>query len=280
MLTEFTVNDLEEFLAWCQDQVSVVATGSKSLVEALCYSNARGLKITSLQAQNCGIAFLATELSISSALQLSIRDVRSLSFHAELVTNDTFTWDGSELVLPGPEYRQQELRRAITTGLLGMFISAAKDLEQLNVDLQCHTISSLHVEECDLINFLGNCCWSQLRLLRLRGIWTSEDQLLDLLVRHRGTLKYLDIGDVVLKEGTWHSFFERLKTLVADSLITAEGFQLGGECLALRAEHCLEGQHWVLDSLASPNKSLRDSFVEFIFWDGAFPCLHETGYSN
>jgi hypothetical protein len=62
-------------------------------------------------------------------------------------------------------------------------------------------------------------------------MWTSEDQLLDLLGRHRGPLKYLDIGDVVLKAGTWNSFFERLKGFIAGSLITVERFRLGGECL-------------------------------------------------
>ncbi|KIM92714.1 hypothetical protein OIDMADRAFT_149994 [Oidiodendron maius Zn] len=172
-----------------------------------------------------------------------------------------------KLAVPCFESRQQKLHRAITSGLLGIFISSAKDLEELNIDLQCHEISSLQVEESDLVNFLRNYCWSQLRCLKIRGIWTSEDQLLDLLGRHQGSLKYLDIGDVVLKEGTWLSFFKRLKTLIAGSLVAAERFQLGGEYLASQTENRFEGRRWELNSLALPNKSLRDSLVEFMFTD-------------
>jgi hypothetical protein len=75
------------------------------------------------------------------------------------VSNDTFAWDSSKLILPSLAYRQQELRRAVADGLLGQFITAAEDLEELDIDLQCHEISSLQVEESDLVNFLGHDCW-------------------------------------------------------------------------------------------------------------------------
>ena len=61
--------------------------------------------------------------------------VRSMSFQADLVSNDTFVWDGGKLALLCLEYRQQELYRAITSGLLGLFILAAEDIEELNIDL-------------------------------------------------------------------------------------------------------------------------------------------------
>lgn len=275
-LAEYNVNDHVELLPFHEDGEqrshaddvdlgSVVVSGSRSLVEALCSSIGSESKITLLHARDCSVAFLATDTNISSALQFSVRYVRRLSFHADLVSNDTFIWDGSKLAVPCFESRQQKLHRAITSGLLGIFISSAKDLEELNIDLQCHEISSLQVEESDLVNFLRNYCWSQLRCLKIRGIWTSEDQLLDLLGRHQGSLKYLDIGDVVLKEGTWLSFFKRLKTLIAGSLVAAERFQLGGEYLASQTENRFEGRRWELNSLALPNKSLRDSLVEFMF---------------
>jgi hypothetical protein len=290
-LAEYSINDYEELLSFHQyeaqrnhrdnvGQGTVVASGSRSLVEALCHASVSGLKITSIRAQNCGVAFLATDLNTSSLLRLSIRHIRSLSLQADLVSNDTFMWDGSKLILPTFKNRQQELHRAITSGLLGLFIAAAEGLEELDLDLQCHEIYSLQVEESDLINFLGNYCWSQLRWLRLRGIWTSEGQLLDLLSRHRGSLKYLDLGDVVLKKGTWRSFFKRLKKLVADSHITARRFQLGGDCLASWTEYSLEGRRWKLDSVVSPGRSLRDCIVEFNFRDGTFPSLHEISYEN
>ena len=145
ILGECTISD-HELLALRQDEVqrdhlgiinqgSVMVTGSKSLAEALFYSTASGLKITSLQARDCGIAFLATDINILPSLQLSIQHVRSLSFHSNLVSNDTFVWDGGKLALPCLEYRQQELYRAITSGLLGLFILAAEDIEELNIDL-------------------------------------------------------------------------------------------------------------------------------------------------
>jgi hypothetical protein len=83
-----------------------------------------------------------------------------------------------------------------------------------------------------------------------------------------------------LKAGTWHSFFERLKGFVAGSLITVERFRLGGECLVSWAVYGPEERRWGLDSLASPDQSLRDSLVEFIFRDGAFPPLYEGSYKN
>lgn len=281
LLGESSINDHEE-LSLHQyeaqrdhrdnaDPAAMVVSGTKSLAEALCYATVNGLPITSIRARNCGVAFLATDLITSSLLRLSIRHVRSLSFQADLASNDTSRWEGGKMIVPSFEYRQQELHRAITSGLLGRFISTAKDLEELEVDLQCHEISSLQVEESDLINFLGNHCWPRLRWLKLRGIWTSEDQLLDLLARHRASLKYLDIGDIVLKEGSWRSLFEGLKTLVADIRITSRRFQLGGDCLASWTDDRLEGWRWELGSLVSPDRSLRDSLMEFIFRDGAFP---------
>jgi hypothetical protein len=71
------------------------------------------------------------------------------------------------LMLPSFACRQQELRKAVTDGLLGLFIAAAEGLEELEIDLQCHEISSLQVDESDLVSFLGHYCWSQLRWLKL-----------------------------------------------------------------------------------------------------------------
>ena len=66
-----------------------------------------------------------------------------------------FVWDGGKLALPCLEHRQQELQRAIISGLLGLLISAAEDLEELNIDLQCHEVSSLQVEDSDLASLTG-----------------------------------------------------------------------------------------------------------------------------
>jgi hypothetical protein len=290
LLAEWSINDYEQLPSFHEYEAqrihrhtvghsSVVANGSRSLVQALCYASDTGSKITSILAQNCGVAFLATDPALSSLLELSVRNVRSLSFQGDLVSNDTFTRDGGKVKLHRLENRQRELRRAIVSGLLGQFMSSAVELEELDVDLQCHEMSSLHVEESDLPNFIGNYRWSKLRWLKLRGIWTSEDELLDLVYRHRGSLNYLEIGDVVLKKGTWRSFFEKLKALITNSFITVERFQLGGGCLASWAVDRLGGQRWELDSPVSLGKSLRDSLVEFIFRNGAFPLLHEIGYS-
>ena len=281
LLVECSINEHEE-LSFSQyealrvhrdnaDQAAVVVSGSRLLAEALCYASVDGLQITSIRALNCGVAFLATDLITTALMRLSMRNVRSLSFQADLVSNVTSTWERGKMIFPSFEYRQQELHRAITSGLLGRFIATAKDLEELEVDLQCHEIFSLQVEESDLINFLGNHCWPRLRWLKLRGIWASEAQLLDLLGRHRASLEYLDIGDIVLKEGSWRSLFEGLKILVADIGITAGRFQLGGDCLASWTDDRLEGWRWELGSLVSPDRSLRDSLVEFIFRDGKFP---------
>jgi len=217
--------------------------------------------------------FPATDPYILSALQLSIRHVRSLSFQADLVSNDTFIWDGSKLICPPLQHRREALRRTVADGLLGRFMAIAEHLEELDIDLRCHEISSLQVDASDLVNFFGSHCWPRLRRLKLRGVWTSEDQLLDLIGRHTKTLDYLEIADVVLKEGTWKSFFERLRSLVMGSLITSEKCQLSGS-LGSRMALGGGGQHWELDTFVTQNKSLGDFLIEFIFWDGESSLLN------
>ena len=103
-----------------------MVTGSNSLVEALCYSIASGLIITSLQARDCGIAFLQP-MSISHP-RYNPRSNMYVHCHSLPTSSRTtlFAWDGGKLALPCLEHRQQELQRAITSGLLGLFISAPR----------------------------------------------------------------------------------------------------------------------------------------------------------
>jgi hypothetical protein len=92
-------------------------------------------------------------------------------------------------------------------------------------------------------------------------------------------LEYLEIADVVLKEGTWRSFFEGLRPLVMNSLITAERCQLSGS-LGSRMALGGEGQRWELDAFVTQNKSLGDFLIEFIFWDGESSLLEFLPFST
>lgn len=245
---------------------ALVASDARSLVGGLISVALEGRAITSLQARNCGVAFLATDPDICSILHHSVRCVRSLLLKTDLVSTYMFVWDGDKLTMPSLERRQRALHIAISDCLLGKFVAAAEDLEALDIDLQCHEISSPSVEAGDLVNFLGNHRWSQLQRLRLCGVWTSEDGLLDLLARHRGTLQYLEMCSVVLKEGTWDVFFQRLRALIRGSLLTRDTFKLSG-CLVSRAPQCPGDQRWDLDASAERD-GMGAILTEFIFGDG------------
>jgi hypothetical protein len=247
---------------------SIAVQGTRALVEALRSSASTKAGIRSVQASDCGVAFLATtDQDLLRLLERSVRHVRSISFHGDLVSNDSFTWRGGELILQSLDNRRNALEKAITTGRLGTLIATAEDLEELDINLQCHEIFSSHVARSNLADFLGNYCWSQLRCLKLRGVWTSEDQLVDLLSRHRRTLQSLEIGDLVLKGGTWPSFFTKLKSLAQEGdLVSADGFELSGT-LSLWTDHSSESYHWEFDAPLSEDETLGELLARFIFRD-------------
>ena len=51
----------------------------------------------------------------------------------------------------------------------------------------------------------------QLRTLRLRGLWTQENKLLDFLHVHSETLRHVELDKIRLK-GSWRSFVSSLKS--------------------------------------------------------------------
>ncbi|KAB5513534.1 hypothetical protein GE09DRAFT_1162205 [Coniochaeta sp. 2T2.1] len=63
--------------------------------------------------------------------------------------------------------------------------------------------------------------WSSLRNFTLARTWTSEDELLSFVERHH--LQHLSIKSVLLSDGTWESFFNRIRDIRSRPTIHIRG---------------------------------------------------------
>jgi len=245
---------------------SITTNDTRSLIEALSFAALQGTHVTTITAKNCGVAFLDNWHDILPELEQTMSHVRSLRLCTDLATRDVFKWEQGKLALLATSHRRNSLRRATLEGLLGRFLAVALSLEILVINLQCHQLSNAWVDENDLDSTLGSGVWHHLRHLELRGINTSEHQLADMIYRHRETLQYLTLSDIVLKAGNWHSFFRNMRVVLCKSHLSRANFHLAGS-LYFRGSSSNEGLCWDLTYSDSSKRNLGELLADSMFDD-------------
>jgi hypothetical protein len=111
---------------------------------------------------------------------------------------------------------------------LAKILAAAENLEELILDFNCK-LGHLQLEE----TYLGTYTWSHLQSLYLRNRRMDEEELTNLLYRHRQTLKRLRLVDYIdLKHGTnahssWWRWAKEIHRWMSSSLEQIELKYLG-----------------------------------------------------
>ncbi|KFY50517.1 hypothetical protein V495_00201 [Pseudogymnoascus sp. VKM F-4514 (FW-929)] len=91
------------------------------------------------------------------------------------------------------------------TGNLAEMLSGATDLEKLNINA-CHPHFQIPTKY-----ILSTTTWSRLTSLRFTHVALDQRDFLELLIRHSGTLKDIDLFSVCLTNGSWKILLEGLK---------------------------------------------------------------------
>ncbi|WPB01106.1 uncharacterized protein RHO25_005727 [Cercospora beticola] len=92
-------------------------------------------------------------------------------------------------------------------GLLAHWLSSGQDLRVIKI---CTYAPKRHYPAPDLQNAFGTETWPKLRELGLSDFSTTEDDLVDLLLRHAKSLRRLSLSDIELLDGSWESTFRRV----------------------------------------------------------------------
>lgn len=66
------------------------------------------------------------------------------------------------------------------------------------------------IEIITLDNVVGSLTWPKLRDFGLSTLVTTEDDLVDFLLRHQTKLRRLSLSDIVITDGEWTSLFTRI----------------------------------------------------------------------
>lgn len=133
--------------------------------------------------------FKATPPSLMSSIHDTMRYVRDL----KLVLNtgrDEHGHQGIEVDMCKPHLQK--------TGCLLRFLTAAPDLEKLHVEFD---VMDSTWYAADLDSAVGRYTWKKLREVTFGKLYAESEKLLGFLERHKETLEYLTIEDMVLEEG-------------------------------------------------------------------------------
>lgn len=102
-----------------------------------------------------------------------------------------------------------DCRRYYSPGLLAQWLSGAPQLRVLKLRMYHNHFVDV-MPEARLKEVVGSTKWPKLREIGLNDILTTEDELLDFLLRHKDSLRRLSLSYIYLQEGSWTSFLERI----------------------------------------------------------------------
>jgi hypothetical protein len=245
-------------------QIQIMVDNGRDFLDSLINAARNRSIITKICVKSCGIAFLSNHKDMLPELEHLMRNVRCIDLSIDLFTREAFEWANGLLTLTCIAHQKTALNTAVSHGSLGKFLMMAHDLEILILALQCHEIANPMVEEGDLVLLLRNRTWSHLGRLELSGICTSQIELEGLIDRHRYCVQQLKLSDIVLKTGSWPSFFNNLRVILEHSQLSPESFHLSGH-LFFHDSLTLEIMVWDLDAPWAGNWTVREHMTNTVF---------------
>ncbi len=117
-----------------------------------------------------------------------------------------FTGQGMGAILRIPDSRLAQ-REHLAEGRVPNLITSVPDLEYLGLTFK-PPASSLYLT-IDVI--IGKFYWSSLKAVRLEGLSSDENDLVDFCKRHRHTLKDLSLKNMELCDGSWDAAFHKIR---------------------------------------------------------------------
>jgi hypothetical protein len=132
--------------------------------------------------------YFQQDTELLQAMASSCQSLRSVHFEIETDTNKDDVWENGEC--------QEHLKR---TGVLRKFFGALPNLEAIKVKFweDDEGLSAARLEQIIPTDFT----WPKLRKLWLTGFETEEDLLFSVIMKHRDTLRHLELSDVSLSTG-------------------------------------------------------------------------------
>ncbi|KAF6232649.1 hypothetical protein HO173_009088 [Letharia columbiana] len=115
-------------------------------------------------------------------------------------------------------------------------LSAAKDLKTLSFCTE-------ETDSIDLDFIVGTTTWASLRIVELDTITTGEDQLIEFLKRHGGTLKELGLNNIKLAPGDWTLALPRIRDAAKLDEFRAVGSWWAGSFFSALIYQC-----WAVDT--------------------------------
>ena len=191
-----------------------------------------GLKIETL---HCGLVswrILKQDAEIFAHMKNSISNVKNLRLE--------FSTGNTEYDDPWTDLEIEQCTTHLETGRLKDFITAAPNLEILHVGFEFNE----PIWATYLKYTVGEHHWPSLKIVKLKMIGTTEDDLVSFCSRHASTLKALNLTSIGLIEGDWFSAFNRMrKTLTLDTMVVEGRLEGLGEALDFELgseEYCPE----------------------------------------
>lgn len=131
---------------------------------------------------------------------------------------------------------QSDLGRALKKGLLPILLRKAKGLRDLKLSFYrgwCEP-GEIAFMGAELKDALRDTHFTHLYELGLAHCTTSEGYLIELLLRHKDTLRRLSLSEIQLRHGTWEHFFQ----IIGGKLPALRAVKLRG-CMESQRRKCL-----------------------------------------
>lgn len=160
------------------------------------------------------------------------------------------------------EEAAQDMEDYYNKGLLAQWLSAGKNLRVIKIKLHMSNPPFLYPA---LEHSIGTRTWHKLRELALQQLSTTEDYLVDILLRHKETLRRLALSEIEIIGGTWESTLSR----IGGKLTKLKKMKLRGHIRDDQVEYFF-GDHELDQDRVD---AFRDSIESYILYGGQMPEL-------
>lgn len=157
---------------------------------------------------------------------------------------------------------QRDMIKQLRAGKLREIIADIPNLGIINLSMP-HTDDDMLCAGLD--DVVSHSSWPCLREFCISNVHTTEDDLIEFLLSHRGTLRSLSLADAELRVGNWHDCFER----IGSKLPLLRWIKLRGDLYSHEA-----GREFDFDCPRAESRKiapLRDAVENYILGGGSFP---------
>jgi hypothetical protein len=195
------------------------------VLNALAKSNVR---LKTLRAGSVWWTFLNQDVEERQDTQKVVKSLQKLKFEITASNEDKEDYLPDEF-----EWVQPECREFLRTdSALRDLLAAAADLQHLSLIFDYDRLdrNERAIMATSLLHFIPHTIvWPRLTHLTLGCFDAAEDDLVELLSRHKATLNYLQLRDIKLMPGSWRKFLPKLRPILKLKWAYMCGYLLGSD---------------------------------------------------